>query len=182
MNSRNLLPGSAVPQHGIQDREQFAHAGHQGYLFRLAGCEKPLVAVLDNRVTAGRHQRSHVKGCAYARSSTPNAATAPVLAAIPIEGGNPYQCCDLSAVKLPQLRHVRQQHRGDGWPDARDTAQESFPGSPQRTLADGAVQLFLQVCQLLLQAGGTEARRCRSAVSISTTWWRRVTRARRSSI
>src|SRR4030042_1873700 len=151
MNSRSLLPGGAVAHHGVQDSEQFPHTGDQGYLLRLPRCEKPLVAASENGVPTSSYQRSHVKRCAHPCPPAPNGATAPVLAAVAIKGGDSHQRGNLSAVKPSQFRHLRQKHRSDRWPDARDTAQEPFLGSPQRTLADGAIQLLLQMGQLFFQ-------------------------------
>src|SRR5215211_2574958 len=53
-------PGGAVFEDGVEDREQLAHAGHQGHLLRFAARQKTLVELPHDRVAARGYQRAHV--------------------------------------------------------------------------------------------------------------------------
>ena len=49
-------------QHGIEDDQQFPHAGDQCDLLGLAGGAEPLIEIPNHRVESSRNDRSHVQG------------------------------------------------------------------------------------------------------------------------
>jgi hypothetical protein len=55
--------------HGVQDREQLAHAGRQGDLGGFPGGPQPLVERLEDGVMAHGGQRAHVRDRTYVRPS-----------------------------------------------------------------------------------------------------------------
>jgi rifampin ADP-ribosylating transferase len=78
-------------QDGIQDDQQFAHAGDQGNGWFFTRCTQPFVEVSDHGIASAGRQRSHVQGRAYVSSTTPNDATPPQCAAVPMQWRDPYQ-------------------------------------------------------------------------------------------
>src|SRR5215218_2648151 len=69
-------PRGAVFEDGVEDREQLAHAGHQGHLLRFAGRQKTLVEFLHYRVAARGDQCAHVQCRSDVGSSSPHATMA----------------------------------------------------------------------------------------------------------
>ena len=88
-------------EHGVENREQFSHAGGQGELLRLAGREEPLVEGPNQRVVSCRGQGRHVERGPYLGPSAPNRALAPQGAAVAVEGSHSHQGRDLLAVETP---------------------------------------------------------------------------------
>ena len=54
-------PKFTVPQHCVQDHQQFAHAGHQRHFFWFPALDQAVVEGLDDRVVARGHKGRHVK-------------------------------------------------------------------------------------------------------------------------
>jgi hypothetical protein len=54
-------PWGSVSEDGVEDREQLAHAGHQGHLLRFAGRQETLVEFPYDRVVARSDQGAHVQ-------------------------------------------------------------------------------------------------------------------------
>src|SRR5215213_10993020 len=69
-------PRGAVFEDGVEDREQLAHAGHQGHLLRFAGRQKTLVEFLHYRVAARGDQGAHVQRRSDVGSPSPHATMA----------------------------------------------------------------------------------------------------------
>src|SRR6266581_5468719 len=67
-------PASGVPQHRVEDREQFPGARDEGNLFRLPSSEQPLVEAPELRIPATATQRGQIEGGAHASSASPHAA------------------------------------------------------------------------------------------------------------
>ena len=64
-------------EHGIDDREQLAHASHEGDLLGFAGSTQALIEGANDRIEACGHDRCHVERRPDVGAPTPDrAATA----------------------------------------------------------------------------------------------------------
>lgn len=57
------VPGSVMFEHGIENGEQFAHAGNQGHFLGLAGGAEPPIETPNHGIEAGHDDRCHVECC-----------------------------------------------------------------------------------------------------------------------
>ena len=62
--------------HGVQNRQQLAHARHQCDFGRLAGCLESLTEGFDDGVVSRRDHGTHIQGAAHDGASTPSNAAA----------------------------------------------------------------------------------------------------------
>src|SRR3954451_7166652 len=96
-------PRSTVFEDGVEDREQLAHAGHQGHLLRFAGRYKTLVEFLHDRVAARAAQRAHVQqGRSDVDPPSPHATTRP--RSVPesrLSGATPTRAASRLCVSVP---------------------------------------------------------------------------------
>ncbi len=58
-------------KHGIEDREELAHAGDQGDLLRFALGQKPVVEGAHDGIPAGCHEGTHVERCPHRGPTAP---------------------------------------------------------------------------------------------------------------
>ena len=70
------MPGLTGTQDGIQDDQEFAHAGHESDLLELAGLTQALVEGTDDGVEADGGKRGHVQDGAHLGTPAPNGARA----------------------------------------------------------------------------------------------------------
>ena len=87
--------------HGIEDSQQFTHAGCDGDLLRLACIDQASVELLEDWVEAHGDQGGHVEGGPDGSPTAPAGAGSSHLAAVPGERGNANEGSDLSAVQPP---------------------------------------------------------------------------------
>jgi hypothetical protein len=80
-----------VFEDGVEDREQLAHAGHQGHLLRFAGRQKTLVEFLYDRVAACGDQGAHVQCRSDVGPPSPHATMAAQGARVAVEWSDPHQ-------------------------------------------------------------------------------------------
>ena len=95
--------------HRVKNREQFAHAGNQSDLRRLASVTQSSVEILDDRVTSTGEQCSPVQRGTNRRASAPNGTAASKNPTIPIKRRHTHQGSDLFTITLPELRQLGKQ-------------------------------------------------------------------------
>jgi hypothetical protein len=69
-------PRGTVLEQRIQDGEQLAHAGDEGHLLGLAGCQQPLIELTNGRIETGSHQSTMYKA-ARTRARPPHTTRCP---------------------------------------------------------------------------------------------------------
>jgi len=82
--SSGQCPGTPSPQHGFEDRQQFAHGGDEGQASGFAGLGQTAVKALERRVVLDRHKAGHVERCTDRDAAPLNLALAAVSAAVPV--------------------------------------------------------------------------------------------------
>src|ERR1041385_5203849 len=118
---RGLLPGSLVPEHGIENDEQLAHASGQSHLLLFAGTKQPTIEGFDNQIVFGRYQRRHVKRGANACTTTASSSFAVPFPAITRMRCKPAKRDELLVWQVAQLRQFGDQHQRSDRTDARYT-------------------------------------------------------------
>ena len=78
-------------QHGIEDDEEFPHAGREHELGRLALGQEPGSEGTNDRVVLLGTQRSHVESVTDALPASPDGTATPELAAVPVEWSHPHE-------------------------------------------------------------------------------------------
>jgi transposase len=144
-------PGLSMFKHRIQDGQELAHAGREGYFPGLARPTKALVKGLDDGVISGGGQSSHIEGSPDPGPSAPEYSFASEAATISSEGSNAHQCGNLVAAQSAQFRQVGQEGDRHYWADPGEAAQQVVFLSPDGTLPNGVVQVLIQTTQFLLQ-------------------------------
>mgnify|MGYP000061858186 CR=1 FL=1 len=71
-----FAPFFLVPDHGVEDGQQFPHRGDQGDHLLLAGGDQPLVVSADHGVVLGGDEGRHVEGMTDRRPSAEGGAFA----------------------------------------------------------------------------------------------------------
>jgi transposase len=133
-------PDLSMFDHRVQDDQELAHAGREGYFPGLARPTKAVVKGLADGVISAGGQNSHIEGSPHPGPSAPDSPLAPEAAAV-----------SLVATQSAQFRKVGQQGDGHHPADPWDAAQQIVLFSPEGTLLQGAFQVIPQISQLLLQ-------------------------------
>ena len=97
-------PRRPLFEHGIQDREEFAHTRREGHLGHLARRAQARVKGADDGIKARGTQGPQVEDTAYGRPAAPDQAPAAVGATVPVEGRHAHQGGNLPAVQGAPLR------------------------------------------------------------------------------
>jgi hypothetical protein len=101
-------PRGAVFEDSVEDREQLAHAGHQGYLLGFASRQKTLVEFLHYRVATRGDQGAHVQRSSDLGSTSPHATMAAQGARVAVERSDPNQGGHSLVRERGQLGHSSQ--------------------------------------------------------------------------
>lgn len=144
-------PRSTMFKHSVKNNEKFTHASGNGNLLRLTCYAKMLVEPSDDGVTAGSHQSSHIKGCTYRSTSSPDSAFTSHSATITVKRSNTYQSSYLSTVQCSHFRQFSQQGGREDRPNPRNTSQQIVLLSPDRASLDALSQFIVDVGQFLFQ-------------------------------
>lgn len=103
--SKRLL----IAHHGVENGKHLAHTGFDDNLLLLASFHQVIILSLQDRVVTNAGQGGHIERTAHIRSATLSLAIAAFPAAVPIDGCDAHQCCNLLAVQLSQLWQISQQ-------------------------------------------------------------------------
>ena len=142
-----------MPEHGIENGEQLAHAGGKSHLLWLACCQEPLIEGTKDWIMADGDKGGHIQSGTHGSTPSPASPLPPELAAVPAERSYTDQGGDLPAVERAQFGEAGQQRECQGRADAWYAAQEIFPHAPQRALPQAVMEVPIQVTQLLFQDG-----------------------------
>ena len=66
---KRIVPGFGGSDHGIEDGQEFAHAGDDGNLFGFACGDEAVVELLDDGVESDGRERCHVESAAHLPAS-----------------------------------------------------------------------------------------------------------------
>jgi hypothetical protein len=138
------VPGGVVFHHGMKNRQQLAHAGRQRDLRGLPRRPQALIKRFEYRIIAHRHEGTHVQGGPHVGASPPEGAGAPEGAAVTISRCHPNQGSQPLAAQRAQRWEVKQQRAGTDRANARHTAEQLLALTPDRTRAQGGVQVVVE--------------------------------------
>ena len=108
------FPRGVVFEHGVEDDEEFSHAGGDRFFGLFAVGAKSFVEVFDSGIATDGGEGGHVEGVADVKSSAADGAGAGLLAAVVVEGCDTDEGGDLFAIELTEFGQIgKQSHRGD---------------------------------------------------------------------
>jgi hypothetical protein len=101
--ARHLLhvPGCLVLAHGVEDRQELAHAGRQRYLLGFARGAQALVKGFEHRIIADGHEGTHVQGRPHLCASTPGGASPRRVPLSRLRGATPTRAAMRWRLKVP---------------------------------------------------------------------------------
>ena len=117
-------------QQGVEDDEQFAHAGGEDDFNGLSLGLEALGEGADDRVATRGGEGGHVEGAADRGAPPPNGSFAAVRSAVVVEGGESDECTDLLAIELAEFGQIGEQRRGGGGPDAGGAGEDLRLAAP----------------------------------------------------
>jgi hypothetical protein len=118
------MPRLTGTQDGIQDDEEFAHAGHESDLLELAGLPQALIEGTDDRVEADGGKSRHVQDGPHLSPPAPNGTRAVMLTAVVVEGSEPDQGGDALAGQGAQFGEIGQEGVAGSRADALEAPQQ----------------------------------------------------------
>src|SRR5262245_25637500 len=130
------LPRATVPQDGVEDGEERPQGRDEGDLLGMAGGPKALVEGGEGRIVTGGSESGHIQRSPDGPAAALNHAAAPQRATVPVEGRDPDQGGDLSAIEMSQLREFRNERRRGDRSRARHGPEQVLGLAPRRTGAD----------------------------------------------
>ena len=127
------IPGSFGFEHGVEDHQEFSHAGHDDFFGSFfvfgVGTQSESEGFDDGVVSHGR-LGGHVQDVADGGSAAGDAALALVVSAVVVEGSDSDQGCDLGAIEFTEFRQFGQHRRRGLAGDSGDGLQDLGLGSP----------------------------------------------------
>lgn len=141
-----------MAQDGIEDGEQFVHAGDESHLLGFAGGAQAAVERTDRWVVTDRGKGRHIQRRAHGCTAAPDNTPATQRSALAGEGRDPNQGGESLAIECTQLGQLSEQGIGGGGADARDATQQVVAFSSERALLDRVAQVTVQVGQFLSQS------------------------------
>src|SRR5215218_9217912 len=144
-------PGSTIPHHGVEDREQLPHARHQCHLLGLARRKELLVELLEDGVMPDGDQRPHVQRRPYRCPPAPHFPLAFEGAGVAVEGCDADQRREAPVIERAELGQLGQQCSRQGRTHARYAPEERLILLPDSVLLDHLVEILVGPLQLLLE-------------------------------
>ena len=92
-----MLPLFAVSDHGVEDGQEFSHAGSDGDFGWFSGFDQTLIESMDNRVEPGGGHGRHVEGGPNVGAPSPYGTFAAKGAAVTVHGRDADEGGDLFA-------------------------------------------------------------------------------------
>ena len=111
VNGFGGVQGRICFDHGVHDREQFAHAGDDDDLGGLSGHFEALRKGLDCRIASHRGHRGHVQDGSDIGAAAPDEALSAMLAAVVCQRRDAHQFGDFAPIELAQFRTFGQHSR-----------------------------------------------------------------------
>lgn len=110
--------------HGVEDDEQFSHAGDDDDFGAFALSFKSVSECSNHRVVPTGSQSGHVQDASYCTATSKDRSGAAELPAVSIERRDSDQRGDLLSVEMPQLRKLGDQGGGGDLADSGRTLQQ----------------------------------------------------------
>src|SRR5207245_1532668 len=151
MSSMGRSPGGVSARHGIEDRQEFPHARDQRHLRGLSGSPEALVEDANEGIAARGGNGGHVQHSAHGGASAPDGTATAQRAAVAGQRCDAHQCRDLLAIQQAELGQLREQGPTRNRPAPRNTLEQIVLGAPQWTLANGLIEIAIDVAQLALE-------------------------------
>jgi hypothetical protein len=137
--------------HGVENREQLAHAGDQSDFERFALGLEPFVEISNHGIVSSSDQGCHVQSAAHRSSATPDATAAFKRATVAVEGSQTHQRRNLFTIEGAEFWQLGQQGAAGDWADCRSTAQNIFVLFPDRALFDEAIDIGVDTLEFLFE-------------------------------
>ncbi len=161
------LPRGLMLHHGVEDRQQLAHAGRQGHLFGFARGEQALVEGCEHRIMADRHERGHIQ-VARRGAVRPDGAAPPHGATVAIERGDPARAAIRWRLSVPNSGRSSSSVRAETGPmpgtrryRSRARARQDWPATSYRGRRPGP-PLGVEPGEMSLDGRLNRRGRCRS--------------------
>ena len=146
-----VVPGGAVPEHGVNGGEQFSHAGHHGDLPRLSGSDKSFVEGLYGWIVDSGAHGSHVESSPDVSPSSRDAPSAPVGSAVSVKWCYSHKGGYLPSIEASQFgKSAHQGERGD-LAHAGNVPEQLHLCIPAFAALDQIVYLRVEVLEFLPQ-------------------------------
>lgn len=143
------IPGGTISDHSVEDGEELTHAGYEGYLAGLAGCEELLIEGLDGRVVDSGAHGGHVKRASDVGPSAPDGASTPMSTTVPVQGSDTDKGGDLPTVEGAEFGEGADEGEGGYWAHTGDISEEVELVLPEDVGLNEVVYLPIQVIQFL---------------------------------
>ena len=140
-------------EHGIEDDQEFTHAGDQGDFLGLARGHQPLVELPQHRIPPDRHHGGHVESCAHVSPATPNHPFPAPVASVPVQGRYPPRATTCLLERVPNSGRCARRLKVRAGPTPSTLRKRSSCSRHRGTLPETVAQVLVQVPQLLLQHG-----------------------------
>ena len=168
-----VLSGSGGPvglllDHGVENDEEFSHAGREDDLEGFAGFQESCGELFDDGVVSLRGECRHIEGISHAGASAGDGACALELSAVSVvgcESGEGGEGGDLGAVEESEFGKIGDENGGGDGSDAGHGLESAGGLVPVVVAADQAEDFLIDIIGLLdeelddgLQAGAGDGR------------------------
>src|SRR5258705_8965397 len=147
----SVLPWRLVPDHGVEDGEEFTGDRDEGDHFRLSCREEALIEGLQDRVVLAGRESGHIDCGACGSAATGNHALALPTTGLTRERCHPDEAGDMTTREATEFRNLSQEATRGFVGHARDGDHEILVRAPNRRAADQAADVIADGLQLLFQ-------------------------------
>jgi hypothetical protein len=130
--------------HGVQDRQQLAHAGGQRDLCGLPLSAQARVERFEPWLITDRHKSTHRQCSPHRGAIPPNRPAAPERATIPVQRGYSDEGGQPLAAQCAPLRQVEQERACTDRANTGDAAEQFLPFPPSWTRPQRGVEVVVQ--------------------------------------
>ena len=121
------FPGGVVSDHGVEDEEEFSHAGDECDHFALACGDEAFVERADDGVASCSDEGGHVQGVADGDASAAGGSFAAHESGVAVDGRHADELGDLLAVESSEFGEFGDEDGRGGRADAWRGAEEFLP-------------------------------------------------------
>src|SRR5882672_6643960 len=107
---KRSVPGCSGLDHGVEDGQELAHAGHDGNHFLLSAGEQAFVETPDDRVVADGRHGWHIQGTAYVSAPAVDGSLSTHGAGVSVQWRHTDELADLSVGQTTELRQLTDEH------------------------------------------------------------------------
>src|SRR6202453_824347 len=142
------MPHQMITNHGVEESQQFSHAGDDRDFIGFSGLLKPLGKTSDDGIESHGGDGGHVQDTAQSGASATDGAFAGSGSGVGVEGSDADQGADASSIGLAQFVEFGQERGAEDGPDAGDRSQELVDGVEVIVGIDELFDLAIQVIDL----------------------------------